>query len=198
MKLFSRSGGILLHPTSLPGPYGMGDLGPQAYRFVDWLVETGCKLWQVLPLGPTGYADSPYQCFSAFAGNPNLISPELLAREGLLAPSDWSATKFPTDRVAYDTVIPFKAQLTARAWERFQSNRASPMRERFETFCSQQSHWLEDFALFLALKEVHGGVSWLEWSEEFIHRRPEALRRARQELANAIELHTFRQFLFFE
>src|SRR3970040_2347519 len=90
MKLFSRSGGILLHPTSLPGQYGVGDLGPQAYRFVDWLVATGCKLWQVLPLGPTGYGDSPYQCFSAFAGNPYLISFDVLIEDGLLSQDDFA------------------------------------------------------------------------------------------------------------
>src|ERR671924_1740642 len=95
MKFFSRAGGILLHPTSLPGRYGVGDLGPQAYRFVDWLASTGCKLWQILPLGPTGYGDSPYQCFSAFAGNPYLISPEVLARDGLVTPDDLAGANFP-------------------------------------------------------------------------------------------------------
>ena len=107
---FKRSSGILLHPTSLPGPYGIGDLGPQAFRFVDWLSSTGCKLWQVLPLGPTGYGDSPYQCFSAFAGNPYLISPDDLLADGLLTQADLDEMKdLPASHVDFGMVIPRKA-----------------------------------------------------------------------------------------
>src|SRR5690349_3375470 len=122
MKLFSRSGGILLHPTSLPGPYGMGDLGPQAYRFVDWLAGTGCKLWQVLPLGPTGYGDSPYQCFSAFAGNPYLISFDSLIEDGLLSQADFAEMpEFDRSRVDYGQLIPWKLDLLQRAFSRLSS-----------------------------------------------------------------------------
>src|SRR5687768_4999639 len=109
MKLFSRAGGILLHPSSLPGPYGIGDLGPQAYHFVNWLASTGCKLWQVLPLGPTGYGDSPYQCFSAFAGNPYLISFEALTEDGLLNQDDFaSLPTFKPSLVEFGQLIPWK------------------------------------------------------------------------------------------
>ena len=117
---FERSGGILLHPTSLPGPYGIGDIGPQAYRFVDWLASTGCKLWQLLPLGPTGYGDSPYQCFSAFAGNPYLISPEFLIQDGLLTQTDLTdIPTFTASHVDFGLLIPWKLDLLGRAFMRF-------------------------------------------------------------------------------
>ncbi len=120
---FPRSGGILLHPTSLPGPYGIGDLGPQAYRFVDFLIDSGCKLWQVLPLGPTGYGDSPYQCFSAFAGNPYLISPDFLLHDGLLIESDLAdKPDFAASRVDFGLLIPWKLNLLQKAFDRYQSN----------------------------------------------------------------------------
>src|SRR5512132_1256709 len=119
---FSRSGGILLHPSSLPCPHGIGDLGPQAYRFVDWLASTGCKLWQVLPLGPTGYGDSPYQCFSAFAGNPYLISFELLIEDGLLTRNDFAEIpKFNPSRVDFGQFIPWKLEILQKAFSRFSS-----------------------------------------------------------------------------
>src|SRR4249920_1323485 len=119
---FDRSGGILLHPSSLPGPYGIGDLGPHAYQFVDWLASTGCKLWQVLPLGPTGYGDSPYQCFSAFAGNPYLISPEFLMQDGLLTQADFEdMPDFNASRVDFGLLIPWKLNLLLRAFSRFPS-----------------------------------------------------------------------------
>ena len=123
---FNRSGGILLHPTSLPGPYGIGDLGPQAYRFVDWLESTGCKLWQVLPLGPTGYGDSPYQCFSAFAGNPYLISFDGLIEDGLLTEDNFAdmpdfdaSSAGRMSRVDYGLLIPWKLDLLLKAFSRF-------------------------------------------------------------------------------
>src|SRR5271165_5948525 len=115
-KVQKRSAGILLHPTSLPGPYGIGDLGPTAHAWVDALVRARQTWWQMLPLGPTGYADSPYQCFSAFAGNPNLISPEILVRDGLIKAADLPAPEFPADRVDYGPVIQFKHALLTHAW----------------------------------------------------------------------------------
>ncbi len=119
---FERASGIILHPTSLPGPYGIGDLGPHAHRWVEFLAKCGCSLWQVLPLGPTGYGDSPYQCFSAFAGNPYLISPELLLADGLLQPEDLAdMPEFPKERVDFGAVIPWKIGLLDRAYARFQS-----------------------------------------------------------------------------
>jgi 4-alpha-glucanotransferase len=192
-----RSAGILLHPTSLPSAYGIGDLGPAAYAWVDALARARQKWWQVLPLGPTGYGDSPYAAFSAFAGNPNLISPELLVRDGLLRGEDCAADLWPADQVAYGSVIAYKAALTAQAWDRFQAGRGKALRPAFEEFCAQEAGWLDDFALFMALKEAHGGVSWHDWPEDFVLRKPAALQQARRELATQIELHRFRQFLFY-
>ncbi len=162
---FQRSGGILLHPTSLPGPYGIGDIGPQAHRFVDWLADAGCRLWQVLPLGPTGYGDSPYQCFSAFAGNPYLVSPELLLNEGLLNEADLAeGTSPPQDasEVDFSVVIPWKMDLLRRAFQRFQDTDPVGLRDEFGLFRAQNAQWLDDYALFMALKEEHGGGSWLD------------------------------------
>src|SRR5512136_1895085 len=119
MMQYRRSSGILLHPTSLPGPYGVGDIGPRAHAWLDFLAETGCSLWQVLPLGPTGYGDSPYQCFSAFAGNPYLISPEELVKDGLLQPGDlWDKPDFPNQHVDYGRVISWKLTILDRAYAR--------------------------------------------------------------------------------
>jgi 4-alpha-glucanotransferase len=192
-----RSAGILLHPTSLPSPGGIGDLGPAAHAWVDALARARQGWWQVLPLGPTGYGDSPYQCFSAFAGNPSLISPELLAREGLLQPVDLPAAEGPADRVEYGPVSAARARLTERAWENFRAGAGPQLRPLFEEFCGREAAWLDDFALFMALKEAHGGVSWLEWPRELIFREDEALGRARRQLAGQVGLHRFRQFLFF-
>jgi 4-alpha-glucanotransferase len=191
-----RSAGILLHPTSLPAPCGIGDLGPAAYAWVDALARACQSWWQILPLGPTGYGDSPYQSFSAFAGNPNLISPELLVREGLLNTVDCAGENWPADQVDYERVIPYKAALTVRAWENFQAGRAPTLRPAFEEFCGREAAWLDELALFLAIKEAQGGVSWYEWPEELILRKPAALQHTRQALAESIELHRFRQFLF--
>jgi 4-alpha-glucanotransferase len=192
-----RSAGILLHPTSLPGPYGVGDLGPAAYAWVDDLVRARQTWWQVLPLGPTGYGDSPYQCFSAFAGNLNLISPDLLIKDGLLRQTDVSGVSFPADRVAYGRVIQFKVGLLGRAWEDFQAGSAAELRLPFEKFCQEQTGWLDDFALFMALKESHGGKSWLQWPAELVLRKAGALKQAKKDLADAIGRHKFGQFLFF-
>jgi 4-alpha-glucanotransferase len=192
-----RAAGILLHPTSLPGPYGIGDLGPAAYAWVDALVAARQTWWQILPLGPTGYGDSPYQCFSAFAGNPYLLSPEALVRDGLLRRDDLADVSFPDGRADYGPVIRFKVAMLARAWENFQAGAGGHLRPAFEEFCERRAAWLDDFALFMALKDAHGGVSWSVWPEEYVLREPEALRQARRELAPAVGQHKFRQFLFF-
>src|SRR3984893_16513539 len=138
-----RGSGLLLHPTSLPGPFGIGDLGPAAYAWVDTLVRAGQKWWQVLPLGPTGYGDSPYQCFSAFAGNPYLVSPDALVRDGLLKAGDLAGANFPADRVESGLVIGFKLRLLERAWENFQTGTAGALQPLFQTFCAEQASWLE-------------------------------------------------------
>jgi len=196
---FNRSSGILLHPTSLPGPYGIGDLGPQAYRFVDFLAESGCKLWQVLPLGPTGYGDSPYQCFSAFAGNPYLVSPQRLLDEGLLHPNDLvEQTEFPATRVDYGNFIPWKLNLLERAFIQFRVvlEKDGGLRQDYETFCADNA-WLADYALFRAIKEAHGGGTWIEWPEALRKREPTSLDEARHSLAHAISRFKFYQFIFF-
>lgn len=194
---FKRSSGILLHPTSLPGPYGIGDLGPQAYRFVDWLDSAGCKIWQILPLGPTGYGDSPYQCFSAFAGNPYLISPDELFADGLLTQDDLDSMKdLPASRVDFGLLIPKKLNLLLTAYRRFKSSPES-MRDSFHYFCAENASWLDDFALFMSLKEANGGGAWNGWEADLRSRKKSALDKAKKEHAEYIERYSFYQFLFF-
>ncbi len=203
---FQRSGGILLHPTSLPSAYGIGDLGPQAYRYIDWLSEAGCRLWQVLPLGHTGYGDSPYQCFSAFAGSPYIISPDLLVRDGLLTPADLedcravgTATPDQDDEtsVNFATAIPYKLSLLARAFEHFQQMDPVDLREEFGVFRAQNAEWLDDYALFMALKEEHGGGSWVDWPMPVRKRDEAAMAEARSRLAQRALQFAFYQLLFF-
>ncbi len=194
---FERASGILLHPTSLPGPYGIGDLGPTAYRWVDWLAATGCKLWQILPLGPTGYGDSPYQCFSAFAGNPYLVSPDFLLEEGLLTRDD--LTDMPAwdpRRVDFGVLYLWKPALLEKAFHRFRD--LAPARLELDSFKAQNAAWLDDYALFMALKEAHGGGAWGGWPAELRRRDPSALNKARKSLADPILRFIFFQFLFFK
>ena len=195
---YDRSSGILLHPTSLPGAYGIGDIGPQARRWIEDLAEVACSLWQVLPLGPTGYGDSPYQCFSAFAGNPYLISPDLLLAEGLLFP-DQLADKpnFPIERVDYGSVIEWKLNLLDRAYGRFQDGATSALRDELAKFRENQAIWLDDFALFMALKEAHKGAPWPTWDAPLRERQKEALIEARRDYKEAIHRQIFYQFIFF-
>jgi 4-alpha-glucanotransferase len=192
-----RSAGILLHPTSLPGPYGIGDLGTPAYVWVDALVRARQRWWQILPLGPTGYGDSPYQCFSAFAGNPYLISPDLLVEDGLVSAHDLEGVRFPAGHVPYGDVIPFKVWILGKAWASFRAGQAPALTAPFEAFEREQVGWLDDFALFMAVKDAQRGVSWLDWPAELRERQPAALEAARRELADRIGEHRFRQFLFF-
>jgi 4-alpha-glucanotransferase len=195
---FERSSGILLHPTSLPGTYGIGDIGPQALRWVDFLASTGCSLWQTLPLGPTGYGDSPYQCFSAFAGNPYLISPEALLAEKLLYPEDlFDMPSLPAERVDFGSLIPWKVTLLDRAFERFSSQPSDQLQSELDAFRQAHAHWLEDFVLFMALKEANGGAAWPSWAPELRERQPQALQAARQTYAQEILNQVFRQFLFY-
>lgn len=191
----TRHAGILLHPTSLAGPYGIGDLGPSAHEWVDFLGAAGCRLWQILPLGPTGYGDSPYQSFSAFAGNPYLVSPEALQADGLIDAIEHP--EFDDESVDFGSVIPFKLDLLANAYEKFASGRTShPLAGRFRGFKRRQA-WLEDYAQFMALKEVHDGKAWVEWPDEYRHRQPEAIGEAKRDLADTIDRIKFGQFLFF-
>jgi 4-alpha-glucanotransferase len=196
---YKRCAGILLHPTSLPGAYGIGDIGPQAYRWVDFLAESGCSLWQVLPLGPTGYGDSPYQCFSAFAGNPYLISLEMLLKQGLLESQDLSdMPSFSETKVDFGALIPWKLAVLDRAFSRFQSSASPDLGEKYAAFQTEQAAWLEDFALFMAIKEAHGGGPWINWPAPLRGRQAEALAEARQLYADSIQRQVFRQFIFFQ
>ncbi|MBP1702951.1 MAG: malQ [Chloroflexi bacterium] len=195
---YDRGSGIILHPTSLPGLYGIGDIGPQAHQWVNFLAQSGCTLWQVLPLGPTGYGDSPYQCFSAFAGNPYLVSPEALLEDDLLQADDLGdMPEFPEDQVDFGAVIPWKLGLLDRAYTRFQQSADQELHQEFDAFQSAQADWLDDFAIFMALKEAHGGGSWVNWSPTLRKRNPQALEKARRQYAEAIRRQKFRQFLFF-
>ena len=194
---FNRAAGILLHPTSLPGPYGIGDLGPTAFQWVDWLSGTGCKLWQVLPLGPTGYGDSPYQCFSAFAGNPYLISPQLLLEQGFLKQEDLSGMpNWNPARADFGQLYYWKFALLEKAYSHISSNMKS-IDDEFEGFYSINAPWLDDFVLFMALKEAHGGGPWLDWPEALRKREPAAINKARKEFKESILRITIYQFLFF-
>jgi len=193
---FPRSSGILLHPTSLPGPNGIGELGPEAHRFAEFLGDSGQRIWQVLPLGPTGYGDSPYQGFSAFAGNPLLISLDVLVERGYLNAGDLQERPdFPADNVDFGAVIAWKVPLLRKAFEAFARNGAAG-RDAFDAFCRKHSAWLEEFALFMALKQAHNNVMWTEWDHELALRDPAAIERARSELRDEIECTKFVQFEF--
>jgi 4-alpha-glucanotransferase len=193
-----RGSGILLHITSLPSAYGIGDLGPEAYRFADFLAETKQSIWQILPLNPIDLAhgNSPYQSVSAFAGNPLLISPELMVREGLLTEADAeNRPDVPKGRVDYPVAIAYKEMLFNLAYMRFQQE---GKRHEYERFCTENSSWLDDFALFTALREYYPGKSWTEWPQDIRDRRPGALESVDNELHDAFEKAKFLQYVFFE
>jgi 4-alpha-glucanotransferase len=195
---FKRSSGMLLHPTSFPGPYGIGDLGSESYRFIDFLADSGCKLWQVLPLGPTGYGDSPYQCFSAFAGNPYLISLDLLIDEALLIKDDLAGMpSWDPKKVDFGEIYHWKPGVLDKAFQRFKAMPYGEIHKEFDDFCLGNSSWLDDFALFMAIKDSNNGVAWNEWPLNQRERMPEALNMARKEYSTEIARQQFRQFLFF-
>ncbi len=191
-----RASGVLLHVTSLPSPYGIGDLGSAAFSWIDFLHSTGQRWWQVLPVGPTGYGNSPYQLTSSFAANPMLISPDSLISEGLLRTEDCQG-QFADDAVDYDAVIPFKNRLLEMAWMNFKAGACKDLRPAYDEFREQQDHWLDDYALFEALKTRFHGEYYLDWPEEFVQRRSDSLNAARRELADQIGQICFGQFLLF-
>ncbi|MBV9609572.1 MAG: 4-alpha-glucanotransferase, partial [Acidobacteria bacterium] len=195
---FPRSSGILLHPTSLPGRFGIGDLGPAASEFVDFLEHAGQKLWQVLPLNPTGYGDSPYQTFSAFAGNPLLISFDELRERGVLNRSDLPReTEFPEDRVDFGAVIPFKYQILKTAAQNFFASATAQQRSDFEQFCTANASWLNDYATFMAAKMEHGGVMWTEWGPMLArHSESSALRDWYARMHGEITRYMYWQYEF--
>ena len=195
-----RCSGILLHPTSLPGRFGIGDLGPEAYRFADFLAASQQRVWQVLPLGPTGYGDSPYQCFSAFAGNPLLVSLERLVDLGDLSVDDLfkDLPHFPDRQTDFGWLIQYKYPLLKKAAANFRTHASTARRAEYEDFCHQNASWLEDYTLFRALKEAHGGEAiWNKWGRDLATRRPETLSHWQARLAVAIDAQKYVQYQFF-
>ena len=191
-----RSSGLLLHITSLPSPFGIGDLGPSAFRFADFLQETHQRVWQVLPLVPVGYGFSPYASPSTFAGNTLLISPESLRDDGLLTDEDLAGVPaFSPEEVDYDAVVPAKRRLLERAFAHFE-NAPGEHGERLDTFQEANADWLDDYALFCTLKEAHGDAPWTDWPEPLARRDEHALLAAREEHARTIRMHVFWQYLF--
>ncbi|HVX15267.1 MAG TPA: 4-alpha-glucanotransferase [Pirellulales bacterium] len=191
-----RASGMLLHVTSLPSPYGIGDVGPCAFAWIDRLHDAGQSWWQGLPLGPTGYANSPYQSLSSFAGNWLLISPDGLVADGLVKPADVAGLSFADDAVDYDAVSAFKLRLLRAASANLAA--AGPeLKLAFEVFCQKQAHWLDDYALFRALKVKYGGVHYLDWPQQLVRRDESALAEARRELANLVGLARLAQFLLY-
>ena len=194
-----RRSGIILHPTSLPGPYGIGTLGQEAFNWINFLSDSGQHLWQVMPLGPTGYGDSPYQCFSAFAGNPYLINLEKLVEEGLLSADDKVEDPgFPATHVDYGPVISWKLERLAKAYDNYADGATAEQKKRFKAFCKAQAYWLDDYALFMAVKEAHEGVAWNAWDEAIRVREEKALKSWTKKLKPEIERQKVWQWLFSE
>jgi 4-alpha-glucanotransferase len=199
LAMSDRSAGLLLHPTSLPSRTGIGDLGTAAERFLDWAAEAGQRLWQVMPLGPTGWFNSPYGCLSAFAGNPMLISPGRLVADGLLAQSALESPPGTEDRVDFAAVVPWKEKLLRAAWREARSSGGARLREDLDAFAasSAQRYWLDDWCLFAALSEKFPGTDWTAWGSGLVARVPSALDAARAELADELDYQAWLQLVFF-
>lgn len=197
--MFERSAGILLHPTSLPSRFGIGDLGSDAYRFVDFLHNAKQKLWQILPLGPTSYGDSPYQCLSAFAGNPLLISFEQLVKDGIISEKVLeNVPMFSDEKVQYGDVIEYKFETLRVIYEEFKNKFDEAFKSAFLKFCEEEKFWLDDFAFFVSLKDYFDGRPWNEWDSDISKREEKALIHYAKELRDEIEFNKFIQFLFFK
>jgi 4-alpha-glucanotransferase len=192
-----RASGLLLHVTSLPSSYGIGDAGPAAAAWIDRLREAGQSWWQALPLGPTGYGNSPYQPLSSFAGNELLVSPDWLVEDGLLREDQCDSGNLPRDEIDYDAAIAYKRRLFKTAWANFSAAKYAGLRAAYEQFRNDQAHWLEDYALFRALKAKYNGAYFLDWPRELVERAPSRLAEARGELSDIIDLVCFAQFLIF-
>ena len=202
-----RSSGVLLHVTSLPGPYGAGDLGPEAYRFADFLEETGQRIWQVLPLGPSGLGDSPYSSPSTFAIDPIFASPDLMRADGLLPDEDPLHGGGDVARLAaagdgskadFDAARRIKSRFLQRAFERFEAGKTAVDPADFEAFCADHAHWLDDFALFMTLREEFGKVEWTAWPRKYALRDPEALEAFRRARRDRIRRRQFAQFATYD
>ncbi len=195
----ARACGVLLHPTCLPGRFGIGDLGPSAHRYLEWLARAGARWWQVLPLNPPGPGASPYAATSTFAGNAALVSPELMREDGLLQDADLKEVpEFSPFKVEFEKAVPFKRRLLERAFEHAGARLPAPLAERYEAFLADHAAWLRDWAVFAALKDAHRGASWWQWPEELALRRADALAAWSAGHARAIALEQFRQFVFFD
>ncbi len=195
---FERAAGILLHPTSLPGKYGIGTIGKNAYDFIRFLDSCGQKLWQVFPLGPTGYGDSPYQSFSTFAGNPLLIDLELLKEDGLLTEDDLNRIPiFEENKIDFGKLIEVKYELLSKAYQYYKIQNKDFGKECGD-FCDKNKNWLDDYALFMAVKEYHGGVLWTEWEEEIAFRKKGTVKKWREKLEYRVNYQKFLQYIFFK
>ncbi len=200
MEYLNRMSGILLHPTSFPSAWGIGDLGKQAYDFIDFLEAAGQHLWQVLPLTHTGFGDSPYQSFSAFAGQPLLIAPSHLLKLGLISEDDLDdCPQGDPSHVDYGTVIPWKMKLLRKSHKKFPVllGQDTDLKKSYEEFCNQQAFWLEDYALFMACKDENEGKSWLKWDEELRNPNPAQKELLKKQLEEGMSFYRFVQFLFF-
>lgn len=195
---FERASGVLVHPTSFPSDYGIGDLGPSAYTFLNFLDSTHQSIWQILPLGPTGYGNSPYASFSAFAGNTYLISPDVLVQKGYLSRAEADAVRVPSTMVAdYDAAYAIKDTLFAKASERFFASSDAATKAAYKQFLAANAYWVEDYVLFMAIALECGKQSWNTWEPGLALRKPKALANARKRLATAIDTQRFLQFEFF-
>lgn len=194
-----RVSGVLLHPTSLPGRFGIGDLGNEAYRFADFLAQTEQRLWQVLPLGPTGYGSSPYQCLSSRAGNHMLISPEKLLDGGFLKQGDLDDPPiFPETQIDFNAAIDFKNMVFQKSFEFFKKKSKNTQQEEFNNFCRQNAQWLDTYSSYMAIKDAHGLISWNEWEDDIKWRKPKALKSWNDRLRDRIIYHKYLQYHFFK
>lgn len=191
-----RSSGVLMHISSLPSPYGIGTMGKEARKFADFLEKSGQKYWQILPICPTSYGDSPYQSFSSFAGNPYFIDLEYLCKDKLLTKKECASFPWGSNEhyVDYGVMYESRYPLLKKAYARF----VKDVPEEFETFCDEEAEWLEEYALFMALKDANGGVAWFEWDKDLKTRKPEAIAAARKEYAEDIRFYKMLQYLFFK
>jgi 4-alpha-glucanotransferase len=195
----ARSSGVLLHPTSLPGRFGIGDLGASAFEFIDLLAAARQRLWQVLPLGPTGYGNSPYQCFSAFAGNPLLVGLDALIEEEWLTAAEARGQAAHADGdIDFPALIADRQAVWPRVLDRFEAAAPAALRDRFDRFCVKNAGWLDDFALFMSVKAAHDQKAWTDWEPAIAGRDPSAVSRWSARSARDVRMHKLTQFLFFE
>ncbi len=194
----NRKTGILVHPTSFPSRYGIGDLGSGAYEFIDFAAECGCKIWQVLPIGPTGYGDSPYQAFSSFAGQPLIISPDKLIEAGLLSEDEINFREWDNRNVDYGELIPYKLNILEKAYANFKESKDSKLSSAYKSFCRKHKFWLDDYSLFMAAKDHHNGVIWNEWDESIAFPTAKSKKEWISKLEDRVNYYSFVQFIFFK